>query len=94
MNSRTFFLLGLAALALTGCVRDPYIHGPFLIGATPSDYYPPECRPGDVRSHDVLNGWEKCMTGETIVAPVSEAMVSDASLPALQPQSKPRSAWD
>lgn len=99
MKWKTALVLSVAVLTLAGCGRDPFIHGPFLIGATPTTYYPANCNPGDVRSHEVLNGWEGCMAGEPgTVHPRSHPDSELGQLPPPPPSrtttSRTRSAWD
>lgn len=62
-------LLLLLTGMLAGCGHDPYIHGPFLIGAEEPQHYPTCCRPGDVRSANAQDGWDKCMNGEVVHSP-------------------------
>lgn len=93
---KPFAALGLI-LVLAGCGSDPYIHGPFLIGAEPPGYYPENCRPGDVRSHSAQNGWDACMA-EGAQAYPSTAVLSPLPPPPRtagpRPTGSGRSAWN
>lgn len=94
-------LLILSTMALAGCGHDPFIHGPFLVGAE-ADFYAKGCRPPDVRAQDAQNGWDECMKhqpthkrryGTPIVMEPEVVVVAPVAPVAAKPGAG-RSAWN
>jgi len=92
--------LVLVGVALSGCGRDPGMHGPYLIGATGPERAPVPagcCRPGDVRSQDLNSGWiDNCYEIDQDCPTLSPGPDTWAEVPAVAPARPPvsRSAWN